>query len=111
VVGIILQVLLVGATNRPDMIDAAFIRAGRIDHKILVPPPDHVARVSILRIKTRAMPLAECVDLDAVAAETEGRSGAELENVCREAALLALRGSIDATAVTMAHFEIALQRQ
>eukprot|EP00035_Acanthoeca_spectabilis_P032562 m.19263 g.19263 ORF g.19263 m.19263 type:complete len:919 (+) comp5420_c0_seq1:486-3242(+) len=105
------QVLVVGATNRPDMIDSAFIRAGRIDHKIHVPPPDLAARLSILQVKTRAMPLAPSVDLAVVAAATEGRSGAELENVCREAALLALRGSIDADEVSMEHFEVAMCRK
>lgn len=93
------------------MIDSAFIRAGRIDHKIHVPPPDLAARLSILQVKTRAMPLAPSVDLAVVAAATEGRSGAELENVCREAALLALRGSIDADEVSMEHFEVAMCRK
>jgi len=75
-----------------------------------VPPPDRRARLDILRIHTRTMPLAEDVDLEHLAELTEGYTGADLEALCREAALLALRRDINATKVHMSHFLEALKR-
>ncbi|KAF9106666.1 hypothetical protein BGX29_008815 [Mortierella sp. GBA35] len=84
-------VLIVAATNRVDLIDKALLRPGRFDRVVYVPPPDLDARRQILNIYTRDIPLADDVDLDAVAETTEMYTGADLQNVCREAALVALR--------------------
>lgn len=78
------DVLIVAATNRPDAIDEALLRPGRIDRIIYVPPPDVEARLQILRVHTRVSPLAEDVDLEEFALNTELFSGADLENLCRE---------------------------
>lgn len=78
------DVLVVAATNRPGAIDEALLRPGRIDRIIYVPPPDIEARLQILRVHTRASPLAEDVDLEEFALNTELFSGADLENLCRE---------------------------
>ncbi|KAJ3417576.1 AAA ATPase, CDC48 sub [Chytridiales sp. JEL 0842] len=86
-------VLIVGATNRPDMIDAALMRPGRFDRVIYVPPPDSVARHAIFKIYTKDIQLDDDVDLQAMAEMTERYTGADIESVCREAAILALRES------------------
>ncbi|KAJ2763761.1 hypothetical protein IWQ57_005453, partial [Coemansia nantahalensis] len=101
-------VLVVGATNRIDMIDPALLRPGRFDRTVYVPPPDRAARAEILRIKARDMPLGADVDLDVLAERTRGFSGADMANLAREAALLVLRQAIDARQVDMRHFEAAL---
>ncbi|KAF9201673.1 hypothetical protein BGZ49_008103 [Haplosporangium sp. Z 27] len=87
-------VLIVAATNRVDLIDKALLRPGRFDRVVYVPPPDVEARRQILDIYTRDIPLANDVDLDAMAQTTEMYTGADLQNVCREAALIALRTRI-----------------
>ncbi|KAG0225382.1 hypothetical protein BGW42_004452 [Actinomortierella wolfii] len=84
-------VLVVGATNRQDLIDKALLRPGRFDRVVYVPPPDVEARLQILKIYTRDIPLATNVNLEALARETELYTGADLQNLCREAAMLALR--------------------
>lgn len=101
------RILIVAATNRPDMLDAALLRPGRFDHSIYVPPPDTVARVAILRIHTARMPLSTDSDqlLRGVASRTEGYTGAELEGLCREAAMEALRSGrhvVDASCFSVA---------
>ncbi|KAI9500894.1 P-loop containing nucleoside triphosphate hydrolase protein [Coemansia spiralis] len=101
-------VLVIGATNRIDMIDTALLRPGRFDQILYVPPPDSDARKGILQIKTRRVPLADTVDLARLAERTEGFSGADLDNLCREAALLALREDIGAKRVNGRHFDDAL---
>ncbi|RUM46870.1 MAG: AAA family ATPase, partial [Hyperthermus sp.] len=85
------NVVVVAATNRPDILDPALLRPGRFDRLIYVPPPDKEARLEILRIHTRKMPLAEDVDLERLAQQTEGYTGADLEAVAREAAMIAVR--------------------
>ncbi|KAF9353075.1 hypothetical protein BGX26_009135 [Mortierella sp. AD094] len=87
-------VLIVAATNRVDLIDKALLRPGRFDRVVYVPPPDLEARRQILSIYTRDIPLADDVDLDAMAQTTDMYTGADLQNVCREAALIALRTRI-----------------
>ncbi len=104
------NVVVIAATNRPDILDPALLRPGRFDKIIYVPPPDKQARLEILRIHTRHTPLAEDVDLEYIASVTEGYSGADLEALVREAALAALREDINATKVHMRHFEEALKR-
>jgi len=85
------EVIVIGATNIPDVLDPALRRPGRFDREIVIPIPDRNGRLSILEIHTRGMPLAEDVDLDKIAAITHGFVGADLEALCREAAMSALR--------------------
>jgi transitional endoplasmic reticulum ATPase len=94
------DVVVIGATNRPDLVDPALLRPGRMGRLVYVPPPDPAARAAILRAAARNTPLGEGVDLDAVAADTDGYSGADLAELVREAALAAMRRSLDAPEVT-----------
>ena len=103
------DVVVVGATNRPELIDPALLRPGRLERLIYVPPPDAAARTDILRVAARNIPLAPDVDLDRLGAELEGYSAADCTAVLREAALTAMRGSLDATEVTAA--DIAAARE
>jgi transitional endoplasmic reticulum ATPase len=102
------SVVVIGATNRPNLIDPALLRPGRFDELIYVGVPDQAGRRRILAIQTEKMPLATDVDLGEIAARTERYTGADLEDVVRRAGLVALRQSLDTRAVTMAHFEEAL---
>jgi transitional endoplasmic reticulum ATPase len=96
------------ASNRPDIIDSALLRPGRFDRLILVPLPDNEARRSILSIHTKPMPL-KGVDMDRLVNATDGYVGADLENLCREAAMTSLREDPDAVSVEQKHFEKALK--
>ncbi|KAL3866473.1 hypothetical protein ACJMK2_043768 [Sinanodonta woodiana] len=102
-----LDILVVAATNRPELLDEALTRPGRLDRIIYVPPPDRQARFDILRLFTQKMPL-ESVDLNLLSSQTEFYTGADLENLCREAALNALTRDIKSTKVTYADFVKAL---
>ncbi len=102
------NVVVIGATNRPDILDPALLRPGRFDRRIYVPPPDYEARLQILKIKTKNMPLAKDVNLEELAKRMEGYSGADIDSVCREAALNALRRDINAKEVTLKDFEEAM---
>ncbi|MEB2836387.1 MAG: CDC48 family AAA ATPase [Desulfurococcales archaeon] len=104
------NVVVIAATNRPDMVDPALLRPGRLEKLIYVPPPDRRGRLEILRIHTRNMPLADDVDLEDIAAATEGYTGADLAALVREAAMIALREDISATLVRRRHFEEALKK-
>jgi cell division protease FtsH len=84
-------VIVLGATNRPEVLDAALLRPGRFDRRVTVPPPDKDGRRRILEVHTRSLPLDTDVDLDSVASTTPGMVGADLANLCNEAALLAAR--------------------
>ncbi len=84
-------VVVLAATNRPDVLDSALLRPGRFDRRVAVQPPDRKGRREILAVHTRSIPLAESVDLDALAASTPGMVGADLANLANEAALLAAR--------------------
>ena len=103
-------VLVVGATNRPDILDPALLRPGRFDRLVFVRPPDKRSRLAIFRIHTRGMALAEDVDLDELADLTEGYVGADIEAVCREAVMLAFRENIDVEKIEMRHFMDALKK-
>jgi transitional endoplasmic reticulum ATPase len=101
------DVIVVGATNRPELIDPALLRPGRLERLVYVPPPDAAARAEILRAAGRHTPLATDVDLDELAAELEGYSAADCAAVLREAALTAMRESLEAAEVTAAHIAAA----
>ncbi len=98
-------VIIIAATNRPDVLDPAILRPGRFDRRITVPRPDVRGREEILRVHTKRTPLSPDVDLDVIARGTPGFSGADLENLVNEAALLAARQDKDA--VSMGDFELA----
>ena len=102
------NVLVVGATNRPDMIDPALLRPGRLDKKLLIGLPDCEGRKQILGIHSARMPLKD-VDIDKLAHSTEGYTGADLAELCREAGLTAYREDPDTECVTEAHFAAALR--
>ncbi|HEX7048574.1 MAG TPA: CDC48 family AAA ATPase [Longimicrobiales bacterium] len=102
-------VVVIGASNRPTLIDPALLRPGRFDELVYVPVPDRDGRLLILRIHTRDMPLTEDVDLESLADRTEGYTGADLEDLVRRAGLHALRASLEADKVTMRDFERALE--
>jgi len=98
-------VILVAATNRADVLDPALLRPGRFDRRVVVPVPDYVGRKGILNVHTRKTPLAKDVDLSVVAQGTPGFSGADLENLVNEAALLAARENGEE--ITNRHFDLA----
>jgi len=98
------NVVVIAATNRPDMLDPAILRPGRFDRQVLVPAPDEEARLEILKVHTKKMPLGKDINLIKLARETEGYSGADLEALVREAGLNALREDMKATSVVGKHF-------
>lgn len=104
------DIVIIAATNRPDMVDPAVIRPGRFDRLIYVPEPDEKSRQQILKIYTKDMPLAKDVDLNQLTIVTKNYSGADIEGVCREAAMHALRKDIMSREVTMKDFEDGLKK-
>jgi transitional endoplasmic reticulum ATPase len=115
-------VMILAATNRTDLIDPALLRAGRFDQILHVPPPDQEARLEIFKIHTKKNPLVKNVSLKKLAAETEGYNGSDIEAICREATMLAIRKHIENNKepeasekppklqVTMEDFEQAIKR-
>jgi transitional endoplasmic reticulum ATPase len=103
------SVVVIGATNRPNLIDPALLRPGRFDELIYVSVPDEAGRRRILGIHTEDVPLGEGVDLDSLAARTDRFTGADLEDLVRRAGLFALRQSLSAQTVEPEHFEKALK--
>jgi cell division protease FtsH len=101
-------VVVLAATNRPEVLDAALLRPGRFDRRVTVSPPDQRGRSQILRVHTRGVPLDPDVDLDALASSTPGMVGADLKNLVNEAALLAVRRGHEQ--VTMADFTDSLEK-
>lgn len=104
------NVVVVGATNRPELVDPALLRPGRLERLVYVPPPDGPARGEILRAAARDVPLAPDVDLTALGAELDGFSAADCAALIREAALAAMRESLAASTVTATHVETARTR-
>ncbi|ESQ21441.1 MAG: AAA family ATPase, CDC48 subfamily [uncultured Acidilobus sp. CIS] len=104
------NVVVIAATNRPDLVDPALLRPGRLEKLIYVPPPDEKGRLDILKIHTRHVPLAEDIDLREIAKMTNGYTGADLAALVREATLAALREDLKATRVRFKHFEQALSK-
>ena len=103
------QVLVVAATNRPDLLDAALLRPGRFDRLVYVPVPDTAARASILQVQLRQMRVAVAVNVRRLAERTEGFTGADLSALCNAAAMHALDESIDAPEIAARHFKSALE--
>src|ERR671915_247761 len=101
-------VIVLGATNRPEILDSALLRPGRFDRRLVISPPDQAGRREILDVHVRDVPLAADVDLDVVAASTPGMVGAELKNLINEAAILAARRQHER--VTLADFNDALEK-
>jgi len=102
-------VVILGATNRPDIIDPGLLRPGRFDRLILIPAPDRQARFEIFKIHTKDMPIASDVNLERLADATVDYSGADIEALCREAAMLAIRENEKATKVKEEHFDGAMK--
>ncbi len=103
------DIVVIAATNRPDMVDSAVLRPGRFDRLIYVPEPDEKSRLQVFKIYTKGMPIATDVDYNALATATKYYSGADIESLCREAAMHALRHDVNSCEVTMKDFQDALK--
>ena len=103
------DIVIIAATNRPDMVDSAVLRPGRFDRLIYVPEPDDKGRLQILKIYTKGMPISKDVDLNQLAIMTKYYGGADIESLCREAAMHALRKDVNSQEVTMKDFQDALK--
>ncbi|MFX1356028.1 MAG: CDC48 family AAA ATPase [Promethearchaeota archaeon] len=101
------DIVVIAATNRPDILDPALIRPGRIDRILLVPAPQEKGREEILKIYTKNMPISSDVNLEEINKKLKGYSGADIETLCREAAMIALRENIRARKVNSEHFKLA----
>ena len=104
------DVVIVAATNRPDLVDPAVLRPGRFDRLIYVPEPDEKSKLQIFKIYTKNMPLGKDVDLPQLAASAKNFSGADIDALCREAAMAALKKDVNANEVTLADFDEARKR-
>jgi len=104
------NVIVIGATNRPDMLDSALLRPGRFDRILLVTAPEKEGREQVIKIHTKNMPLAKDVNIKRLVDNTEGYVGADIESMIREAAMLALREGINAKEVSMKYFEEAMKK-
>jgi transitional endoplasmic reticulum ATPase len=104
------DVVVLAATNRPELLDSALLRPGRFDRFLLVPPPSEKAREEIFKVHLKNMPIEKGITAAELAKQTEGYSGADIEAVCREAAMLSLREDIKSKIVKRKHFEAALQK-
>jgi transitional endoplasmic reticulum ATPase len=103
------DVIVLAATNRPELIDRALLRTGRFDRFVYVPAPDKSSREKIFEIYTRNMPLDEDVAIEKLVEMTEYFVGGDVEALCREAGMRALRENMDAEIVSMKHFKDALK--
>ncbi len=104
------DIIVIAATNRPDIVDPALLRPGRFDRLIYVNPPNRKGRIEIFKIYTRDMPLASGVSVKDLAASTEDFVGSDIEALCREAGMIALRENFEIETITMKHFQSALER-
>ena len=104
------DVAIIAATNRPDILDTGLMRPGRFDRHIEVSEPDEDARISIFKVHTKDMPLADDVDLKKLAKNTDGYVGADIEAICREAAMLALRDNLEASEIPYKYFKQAIDK-
>lgn len=99
-------VFIIGATNRPDIIDSALLRPGRLDQLIYIPLPDEASRLSIFQAALRKSPLAKEVDLETLARYTQGFSGADITEICQRACKYAIRENIEQVSLTYDHWII-----
>ena len=104
------EVMIIAATNRPDLIDAALLRPGRFDRIIMATVPDKKAREEIFKVHTKGMKIAKDVDIIKLATKTEFYTGADIQAVCREAAMIALRKDINVKEINATHFEEGLKK-
>lgn len=104
------NVIVIGATNRPDILDPALMRPGRFDRIVYVPVPEQKGRLQILKIHTKNMPLDKSVNIEKLSNELDGYTGADIEALAREAAMLALREDIETKTVTKKHFDKAMEK-
>jgi transitional endoplasmic reticulum ATPase len=104
------DIVIIGATNRPDILDTALLRPGRFDRIILVPVPDIKTRKEIFKVHTKGMPLDKDVDVNQLIEKTDGYVGADIESICREAAIFALREDMKSKTIKMKHFDKALEK-
>ena len=104
----LVNVTIIAATNRPDIIDSALLRPGRIDSMLYVAPPNHASRISIFKIRFSKMPIGPDVDVDRLGLLTDGYSGAETVAVCQDAGMNAMEESMNIEHVSMRHFEQAI---
>ena len=104
------DVIVIGATNRPDMVDPALLRPGRFDRIIMTPVPDQKGREEIFKVHTKGMPISKQVDIKKMAEQTNNYVGSDIEAVCREAGMLALRNNIKAKEITSEDFKEALNK-
>lgn len=102
-------VVVLAATNRPDIIDPGLLRAGRFDKMIYIPSPDQLSRKKILEVHTKLMPLTKDVSIEEISQKTEGYVGADLENLCREAGMMAYRDNPEAIEVSQKNFVDAMK--
>ncbi len=102
------DIVVIGATNRPDMVDPGLLRPGRFDRMVLTPVPDEKSRLEIFKVHTKGMPVK--VDIENLAKMTGGYVGADIEAICREAAIFALRQNFNAKSVEENHFTEALKK-
>jgi transitional endoplasmic reticulum ATPase len=103
------DIVVIAATNRPDIVDPAVLRPGRFDRLIYVPEPDEKSKLQIFKIYTKNMPLAEDVELSHLVAMARNYSGADIDALCREAAMHALRRDVSAKEVAMVDFQEAMR--
>lgn len=101
--------VIIGATNRPDIIDPALLRPGRFDEMILVPVPDEKTRSEVFKVHTGKMSLADDVDIDTMVKLTSDFTGADIAAVCKKAGRFAMREDINATKVKSSHFLLAIE--
>ena len=104
------DIVIIAATNRPDMVDPAVLRPGRFDRLIYVPEPDEKSKLQIFKIYTKNMPLSKNIDLSQLAFQSKNFSGADIDAYCREAAMVALRRDVNAKEVTLEDFNEARKR-
>ncbi len=104
------DIVVIGATNRPELLDQALIRPGRFDRLVLVPTPDDKARREIIKLHLRGVSIDDDVDIDKLVSSTEGYVGADIEALIREAAILSIREDNDSIKISMRFFELALKK-
>ncbi len=104
------DVVIIAATNRPDILDTALLRPGRFDRIVLTPAPDAPSRKKIFEVHTKKMPLEADVDISSLVAKTENYVGADIQSICREAGILALRNDMKSKSISMKYFEEAIDK-